>query len=148
GGTNRAMIRALLLAIAATSIASAFSVTISIARAEDAPAASQSAPLPAAPLSDSRIDELCEKLGDADFSCREQATKELLSGGTAVIDSVAAAAESDSLEVVIRSLAILKELYQRPDEQTRGAAAAALQKLSASRRRSTARRAAEILNPP
>jgi hypothetical protein len=141
------MVRALLL-VTTAAIVLASSVVVSTARAEDPAEAAQSAPVAAGPLSPARIDELCSLLGAADFSCRELATKELLAGGSAVIDKVAAAAETDSLEVVIRCLTILKELYQRPEEQTRGAVAAALQRLSGSRRRSTARRAAEILNPP
>jgi len=133
------VIRLQFLVLAAL-LASPWTASISWAGDED--------PAAAATYSDARIDELCGRLGAADFNTREMATKELLAGGSAVIDKVAAAAETDSLEVVIRCLAILKELYQKPDEQTRVAAAAALQKLSASRRRSTARRAAEVLNPP
>jgi hypothetical protein len=142
------MIRAFLPAITAMLVASAFAVTFSIAHAENPPVTPPPAPLAAEPLSTARIDELCGMLGAPDFNSRELATKELLAAGNAVIDKVAAAAETDNLEVVIRCLVVLKELYQRPEEQARGAATAALQKLSASRRRSTARRAAEILNPP
>src|SRR5437660_9147985 len=111
------MIRAFLMAMAAL-VVTELPATVPQASAEDAPAA---APIVAQPLSDARINELCGKLGAADFSSRELATKELLAGGSAVIDKVAAAAETDSLEVVIRCLTILKELYQRPEEQTRGA---------------------------
>jgi hypothetical protein len=141
------MVRAFVLATAGL-ILTGLPVAIAQSRAEDAPVTPPPAPVAAEPLSDARIDELCGRLGAADFSSRELATKELLAGGSAVIDKVAAAAETDSLEVVIRCLTILKELYQRPEEQTRGAVAAALQRLSGNRRRSTARRAAEILNPP
>ncbi len=100
------------------------------------------------PLTEVEIAALCQQLGDADFSLREQATKELLAGGPAVIDQVAAAAETDGLEVVMRCLLILRELYGRPDEPTKESARAALETLSASQHRSAARRAAEILHPP
>jgi hypothetical protein len=117
------------------------------ARAEEFPA-----PVSAAAASpgfeENEIGALCRQLGDADFLLREQATRQLLAGGPGVIDQVAAAAETDGLEVVIRSLAILKELYQRPEEPTKAAARTALERLAASRHRSAARRAAAILSPP
>jgi len=142
------MVRALWL-FAVAAIGSASSLAVSPVRAEEPAAVELPALVTPGRLARGRIDELCSLLGAADFSSRELATKELLAGGGAVIDRVTAtAAETDSLEVVIRCLTILKELYQRPDEQLRASVAAALQKLSASPHRSTARRAAEILNPP
>jgi len=120
---------------------------LSIAPAEETP---PSATVPASPtsLSADDISALCGRLGATDFTVREQATKQLIAGGRDVIEKVAAAAEVDNLEVAMRCLRILKELFQRPDEPTKAAAQSALQKLSASRNRSAARRAGDILNPP
>jgi hypothetical protein len=118
----------------------------SCTRADDASAGVAQEPLPQS--GDEEIARLCRQLGDADFWIREQATRQLLAGGNAVIDPVAAAAESDSLETVMRCLIVLRALYQRPEEPTKEAARAALERLSSSRQRSVARRANEILNPP
>ena len=116
------------------------------ARADDASV--ETAEASGALSEDVEIARLCRQLGDADFLIREQATKQLLAGGNAVIGPVADAAESDSLETVMRCLLVLRALYLCPEEPTREAARAALERLSSSRQRSAARRASEILNPP
>ncbi len=117
------------------------------ARAEETP--SVAAP-PADPgtLSDDEIALLCRELNAVEFSVRERATKRLAAGGSAVINKVSAAAETDNLEVAMRCLIVLKEICQKGDEVGKETAQGALQRLSSSRYRSTARRAAEFLNPP
>jgi hypothetical protein len=109
---------------------------------------SPSAPAAPGALSAEQIALLCGQLGAADFNVREEATKQLIAGGKAVIDSVAAAAESSSLEVVMRCVRILRELYQQPEATVRAAAQAALERLAGSKLRAVARRASEILHPP
>lgn len=99
-------------------------------------------------LPDAEIAELCRQLGAADFDVRERACRQLVAGGKSVVEKVVVAAESESLEVVARSVGVLKALYVGPDAQAREAALAALQKLSESSNRSVARRAAVVLNPP
>jgi hypothetical protein len=140
------MIRARLPATVALLVA-LFPTTAVPARADDAPPLA-APPVDSGPLADDEIAALCRQLDASDFSARERATKRLAAGGTAVIDKVSAAAETDNLEVAMRCLIILKELCQRPDEPGQETAQAALQRLSLSRHRSTARRAAEFLNPP
>ena len=125
-------------------------VGMAFAAAPPSPARGDESPGPAASAlpGDDEIAALCRQLGDPDFFLRERATKQLISGGRAVIDEVAAAAETDVLEIVMRCLLVLRELYQRPEGTTKEAARAALEKLSAGRHRAAARRADEILHPP
>jgi hypothetical protein len=128
-------------------------LAIGLLAAADLARADEIAPAPpptpsTAPLSAEDILELCDRLGAADYAVREEATQQLISEGRAVIDSVAATADADNLEVAVRCLRILKELYDRPNEETKQAARSALETLSKSRHRAAARRAAFILNPP
>jgi hypothetical protein len=102
----------------------------------------------AGPLADDEIAVLCRQLDAADFSARERATLRLAAEGSAVIDKVSAAAETDNLEVAMRCFIILKDVCQKTDETGKETAHAALQRLSLSRHRATARRAADLLNPP
>ena len=75
-----------------------------------------------AALTDDQVAALCRQLDAPDFAAREQATKRLSAAGRAVIDKVTVAAETDNLEVAVRSLIILKDLGQRPDQPVREAA--------------------------
>ena len=68
---------------------------------------------------------LCSRLGVSDFAVREEATRQLIAEGKPVIDEVAATAAAENLEVAMRCLRILRELYERPDEPTKLAARSA-----------------------
>jgi len=103
---------------------------------------------PASRPTDEQIDKLIEQLDAADFDARESATRELIGIGEAVVDKVAAAAEGDNLERATRSIAVLKGLFESPDDDAKAAAGIALKRLCDSKKASVARRASAIINPP
>ncbi len=133
----------------ATVLALALALPVPSGRASaDEPSPPPPAMPSAASLSPDEIAALCGRLGVSDYAVREEATRQLIAEGKPVIDEVAATADAENLEVAMRCLRILKELYERPDEPTKLAARSALERLAASKRRSAARRAANVLNPP
>jgi hypothetical protein len=95
-----------------------------------------------------QIAEWVGRLGAESFQDRDDATRELIRAGREAIAPVSQAAESGDLEVAARCLTILSVLFTSPDEATRDASRAALEKLAASRSPTVSRRARQILTPP
>jgi hypothetical protein len=94
------------------------------------------------------VAEWVRRLGAEAYQDRDEATRELIRAGRTAIEPVAEAAESGSLEVAARCLTILGILYTSPDEPTRDASRAALEKLAGSKNASVSRRARDIVTPP
>src|SRR5262245_57663567 len=95
-----------------------------------------------------QIAEWVSRLGAESFQDRDEATRELIRAGREAIEPVSQAAEAGSLEVAARCLTILSVLFTSPDEATRDASRAALEKLAASKSPTASRRARQILSPP
>jgi predicted DNA-binding protein (UPF0251 family) len=104
------------------------------------------APKPAALSED--IARWLNDLSGQDFPTREQASRKLVDAGEAAIEPVAQLTDTDNLELAMRGLFILKEQMQSKQPGVKEAAKKALERLSASRRGSVAKRAQAILNPP
>ena len=109
---------------------------------DDTPAVAES------PVDVERIRAWVSDLDSNDFDARQVATERLIEAGEAAVPAVAAAAETDDLEMATRCLGILKRLYQSDEAATRAAAEEALAKLAKSERRSVAQRAAAATARP
>ena len=85
-----------------------------------------------------QVRQLVAELGDDRFSVREAATRELLGAGREAVDPLRQAAGGRDLEVTVRSVALLRQLYLEADPSTSAAAGDALRALISSPRAPTA----------
>jgi hypothetical protein len=123
-------------------------VSAAIALEPADPPAGEISPADSADASAKQIAEWVRRLGAESFQDRDEATRELIGAGREAIEPVVKAAESGSLEVAARCLTILGVLFTSPDEATRDASRAALEKLATSKSATVSRRAKQILTPP
>ncbi len=93
------------------------------------------------------VGPLIEQLDDDAFSKREAASRKLTEAGKTAIPALAEAALGDSLEVSTRSMRILRDLLESPDEETKTAARKALEKIAESNHPSSSPRAKEAIRP-
>ncbi len=84
---------------------------------------------------------LVERLGDDQFVVRQAATRELLVAGPDAVSPLQRAAAGCDLEVSVRSVALLQQLFMEADSSTSAAAGAALRALTSSPRAATAHHA-------
>ena len=91
------------------------------------------------------VAQLVAELDDSRYALREAATRALMIAGKSAVGPLAKAAESDSLEVAVRAIAILQKIYKTDDDETIDAAEIALEDLATSKNRSTASRANSVL---
>jgi hypothetical protein len=84
-------------------------------------------------------------LDSADFARRSEATRRLVSAGGAAIAPLVQAAKNGSLEVKVRAVAILEEIFTAGSDADVDAAEAALVSLASSDSRSAAARADAVL---
>jgi hypothetical protein len=82
------------------------------------------------------------------FPTRRTAMRMLLKAGSQAVAPVAAAADTDELELASRCISILKTLYQSENAVAKGAAEEALKRLSKSERASVAQRATDAVKKP
>jgi len=99
-----------------------------------------------APTTD-ELTEWVRQLESNEFATRRQATEKLIAAGAAAVEPVAAAANTDDLEVATRCIAILGELLKSADKSTSDSARKALERLAESERKSVARRARSTIAP-
>lgn len=84
---------------------------------------------------------LVERLGDEAFEVRQAATRELLNAGPHVVSPLQKAAAGSDLEVTVRSVALLQQLFVEAEPATSAAAGTALRALTSSPRPATAHHA-------
>ncbi len=99
-------------------------------------------------ISDDEIEQLVEKLDSDRFAERTEAARKLLAAGASVVEPLAKAAESGSFEARFRALKILADIYRSENGPTHEAGKRVLEQLRQSKNRSTAQRAAAILEEP
>ncbi len=97
---------------------------------------------------DGDIKRLIEQLDSDEFTKREAAAKELAKLGRPAIGALTAAAAETSSETRLRSMNILKALFNSDDAATKEAAKGALEKLGKSDNSATRRAAEKILAAP
>ena len=107
----------------------------------------EATPVAAAPHNADEIAALIRDLDADKFDLRQRATEQLSKGDASAIDPLIDATGKGSLEVDMRAVTILKELYQSPDTKTKLAAKAALEKLSKNENKAIAARAESVLKP-
>jgi hypothetical protein len=95
--------------------------------------------------SQNEIRALVARLGDPQFTLREEAAKKLEQAGIDAIAPLEAAAAGDNLEVTCRAVRVLSRIFQSQDEGTFDGVEAALERLEESSNRSAARRASDAL---
>lgn len=104
-----------------------------------------SAEEPAAGPSVAAVARWIAELDSDSFQARETATKQLVAAGVPAVPKLATAAEGDNLEVTIRALRILHNIFKTDDGATFVTVENVLERLAASKNRSVARRAAYVL---
>ena len=112
--------------------------------AEEA-AAVAAKPVPKPQLTEEQIATLVKDLDSASFSAREEATRRLSGGGTAVIPRLAKAAQTGDLETTLRAMRVLESLYTKGSLEEYEAAEAALETLKQSGEISLSSRAETVL---
>lgn len=110
------------------------------------PAVEQPAPQSGPPTAET-IAQWIRDLDADKFDVRQRATEQLGKAGSAVIEPLVEAAGKGSLEVAMRAVTILKELFESSDTATRLAAKTALERLAASENKAVASRAEGVLKP-
>ena len=127
-----------------------FIVLPAVATADDKPVPPVKASSPK--VSAKQVDEWIGQLSSRDFKVRQQASQNLVAAGRDAIVPVARAADTADLDLCARCIAVLKKLHvpnnPKADAATTAAAEAALTKLTRSKRRSVAQRAAAALPQP
>jgi hypothetical protein len=101
-----------------------------LAGEEKAPAAKEAQAAPA----DADIAKAVEQLDSERFADRQAASEKLEAAGKAAIDALEKAALGDSLEVTTRTIELLQKFGNSPDDATKEAASAALERLAKSDR--------------
>lgn len=96
---------------------------------------------------DDDLAKLVQQLDSDKFSERQAASEELAKRGVEAIPALTEAATSDSREVSMRALELLKRHFDNGDNATKQAAREALQKLADGGQGSVARRAQQVLDP-
>jgi hypothetical protein len=94
------------------------------------------------------VTQLVQQLDAPEFSERQEASRKLSEAGRNVFPQIEKAAEAGTREVASRGVEILKNHYQRGDQETKEAAKSALDRLAKSGNPAAAQRATEALNPP
>ena len=94
------------------------------------------------------IDKLMEQLDANRFSERQAAQQRLAEIGKAALPAIEKGTQHVSREVAVRSLDILKGLFQGGDDATKAAAKETLERLAKNNDGTLAKRAGEILSPP
>lgn len=102
----------------------------------------------AKPATAEEIDKLMEQLDANRFSERQAAQQRLAEIGKAALPALEKGTEHVSREVAVRSLDILKGLFQGGDDTTKAAAKETLERLAKNNDGTLAKRAGEILSPP
>jgi len=92
--------------------------------------------------------QLVQDLVDPKFAVRQAASAKLVQSGSAGMNAVAKAAESDDLELTSRCLAVLAEGLSTADETVKKSAREALERLTKSENKSVAKRAQQALEAP
>ncbi len=103
----------------------------------------QKAPAPV--VSAARLKELVADLDSSEYAARQAASRELATCGRAAVAPLVEAARTGSLEVAIRAIRVLEEIYVNGDETTIDEAEAALDTLAESGNKSIAGRARTVL---
>lgn len=101
----------------------------------------------AAPAAEKSPEELIQQLDSEEYSERQDAGRRLAEMGKRALPALEKGAVHDSREVAQRSLDLLKKLHESSEQDTKSAAAEALQRLAKSDNAPLARRAKEILEP-
>jgi len=91
---------------------------------------------------------LVQQLKSSEYQQRNRATKKLIAAGKVAVKPVAAAAQTDDLELGSRCVNILQHLYKHGDETTTTAAEAELKQLKESKHPRIAEWAADALRKP
>jgi len=116
----------------------------------EVPVARASAQVPDAPAvepaKESELPALVGELGHRDEAVRRRATARLIATGRPAIAPLATAAAEGSLEVRVRAVTILREIYIRGDDEAIDAAEVALEELAAQKSASVASRAGAVLS--
>lgn len=94
------------------------------------------------------IDKLMEQLDANRFSERQAAQQRLAEIGKGALPAIEKGTQHVSREVAVRSLDILKGLFQGGDDVTKAAAKETLERLAKNNDGTLAKRAGEILSPP
>ncbi len=89
-----------------------------------------------------------KSLDDEAFGTRQAASQKLFEAGKAAVEPLSAAAASDSLEVALNAVDVLRRLTQGTDADAKSAAKSSLEKLAKSENSSLASRATEALKEP
>jgi len=105
----------------------------------------QAATRPASKASAEQVARWVGEMDDASSAVRDQAQESLVKAGSPAVGPVAKAAKGDSLEVTVRSIAVLKALLKSEDPAARDAARSALEKLAADEKNRAGREAREVL---
>jgi hypothetical protein len=95
-----------------------------------------------------QVDQWTKDLVDAKFAIRQTASQKLMESGSAGMESVAKAADSQNLELASRCLAILNEGLTLGDASAKKSAREALVLLTKSQNKSVAQRAQQALETP
>lgn len=96
-------------------------------------------------VSAARLNELVADLDSSEFAARQSASRELATYGRQAVTPLIEAARSGSLEVAIRAIRVLEEIYVSGDETTIDETEAALDTLAESGNKSIAGRARTVL---
>jgi len=99
----------------------------------------------AEPPAAAEIHTLIEQLDADSFAERQSASEQLGRIGKPAIEALGKATGSESLEVLVRAIDILKGLMESDDADTQAAAKAALERVAETDRAAAARRAADAL---
>ncbi len=108
------------------------------------PAADANGKTPATP---ELIKQWIGELDSDQYATRDEATKKLTEAGPPAIEPLAESLGSESREVSMRAMEILKKFLQSQFTETKEKARAALEKLAKSENETVARRAAAVLKP-
>lgn len=100
------------------------------------------------PVSAEQIANWVRGLASDSFRARRLATRSLIEAGSAAVEPVASAADTDDLELTTRCIDILKALHRSENKHVQTTAEDALKKLAESPRASVAGRAAEAIKQP
>lgn len=96
-------------------------------------------------LSKEAIAKLVSDLDSSDYKVRQQATRKLSKAGASVVPALVEATKHDSLEVSVRAVQILTNLYSSDDDDAVSGAETALEQLRLSKSHSVASRANDVL---
>lgn len=100
---------------------------------------------PAKPAAESEISGLIASLNSRDATARQEASNRLRATGKPAVAALANATRAGSLEVRVRAVSILREIYLSENQAAGDAAEAALTELATEKSPSVARRADQIL---